>query len=165
MGYTTEFTGSFTVTPALRPEHYEYLVKFADTRRMKRNEHRTVHRPDRVRLAAGLGIGVDGGYYVGEEGFMGQSDGPDIVDPNSPPSGQPGLWCKWEPAEGGTEIRWNGMEKFYDYAQYLIDHFLSPWGYQLEGIVEYQGEDPDDFGRLYVNGGDTVVQRAGRRVY
>lgn len=39
MGYTTDFSGQFNVSPALKPEHMVYLAAFAETRRMKRNLH------------------------------------------------------------------------------------------------------------------------------
>jgi hypothetical protein len=65
MGYTTEFDGKFEITPALKPEHQEYLTKFADTRRMKRDELVTEQREDPVRIAAGLPIGPQGAYFVG----------------------------------------------------------------------------------------------------
>lgn len=155
MGYTTDFEGEFTITPTLKPEHRVYLLAFSESRRMKRDESKTAKRPDPVREAVGLPVGKEGQYYVGEEGPMGQGDkGGDIIDYNREPLGQPGLWCKWEPNDEGTTIRWSGAEKFYDYVkwlQYLIDNFLGPWGYKLAGTVEYQGEDPGDFGRITVN--------------
>ena len=51
---------------------------------------------------------------------------------------QPGLWCGWRPNEDGTVIEHDGGEKFYDYTewiQYLVHHFLEPWGYKLNGDV------------------------------
>jgi hypothetical protein len=168
MGYTTEFSGEFTVTPALKPEHARYLQKFSETRRMKRNQTLTAKRPDPIREAVGLPVGVEGEFFVGAQADFGQENTPDILDYNGPPARQPGLWCKWEPGEDGTTIRWSGAEKFYDYdewLQYLIDNFLKPWGYIVEGIVKYEGEDPDDFGRLRVDGGDKVVKMPGQRMY
>ena len=54
-------------------------------------------------------------------------------------------------------LRWNGVEKFYDYAEwldYLIAHFLAPWGYTLDGTVTWQGEELGDVGRLVVTRND-----------
>jgi hypothetical protein len=153
MGYSTDFEGSWTVTPPLKAEHKAYLKAFADTRRMKRDAAKTALRPDPVRAAVGLPVGDEGGYFVNEDGFAGQHHGPDVLDSNEPPAGQPGLWCKWEPTEAGDKYEWNGVEKFYDYVEwleYVIRHFLNPWGYILKGRVDWQGEEEDDTGFINV---------------
>jgi len=158
MGYDTDFEGQFAVTPPLADNHRTYLAKFSETRRMKRNAEMTAGRPDPLREAVGLPVGIDGGYFVGAEGFAGQEQAQDIVNGNAAPSGQPGLWCQWVPTEDGTAIEWDGGEKFYDYVEwleYLIEHFLKPWGYRLNGEVKWQGEDMDDRGLLTVT--DTEV--------
>jgi len=159
MGYTTEFQGAFDLDKPLTKARREYLFKFSDTRRMNRDAKKTKKRPDSVRKAAKLPVGDEGAYFVGETGFAGQDYGPDVIDGNEPPTGQPGLWCKWEPNKEGTKIRWNGMEKFYDYIdwlEYLINHFLEPWGYKLNGTVTWTGENPTDIGKIYVR--DNVIE-------
>lgn len=161
MGYTTDFSGQFAITPRLEPHHAAYLRAFSETRRMKRDVSQIALVPDRLRVAVGLPVGVEGAYSV-----LSALSG--VVDHNTPPAGQPGLWCSWEPASDGAGIQWNGVDPFYDYdawLQYLIDHFLKPWGYTVEGVVTYQGEDPADFGTLRVDDGDTVVKRPGKQVY
>ena len=108
MGYTTEFDGRVSVSPPLNRHEIVYLLKFAATRRM-----------DRTR----------GPYFVDGSGPFGQGRDDDIQNFNQPPTGQPGLWCQWEPTEDGTAIQWNGEEKFYDSADwmtYVIDTFLKP---------------------------------------
>jgi len=153
MGYTTDFTGEFTLDKPLTAAHAAYLRQFSETRRMCRNPFATEIRPDPLRMAVGLSVGDEGGYFVGEGGFAGQDDGPDVLKHNDPPVGQPGLWCKWEPNEDGTAIVWSEAEKFYSYVEwleYLIAHFLKPWGYALNGEVEWQGEEPDDRGIIFV---------------
>lgn len=169
MGYTTDFIGEWTVTPPLKPEHRAYLKAFNETRRMKRDASETAKRPDPVREAAGLDVGVEGAYFVGEEGFMGQGSDKsiDVVEINSPPSNQPGLWCQWTPSEDGTQIEWDGGESFYDYVEwitYLIEHFLEPWGYKLNGDVRWQGEDPADIGMITIADND-VRELTGRITY
>lgn len=153
MGYSTEFFGSFSVSPPLTEKHITYLNAFSNTRRMKRNAEETSNRPDEVRAAVGLNVGDEGGYFVGESGFMGQNAGPDVISYNEPPRGQPGLWCHWVPSNDGAEIHWDDAEKFYFYTEwlaYLIEHFLEPWGYTVDGVVEWQGEDRDDIGKIVV---------------
>ncbi len=90
---------------------------------------------------------------------------------------QPGLWCKWEvvlennvvetgPVDapenvnlGNTAyLQWSGAEKFYDYVewmQYLINHFIGPWGYFLNGRIKWQGEETGDTGMIEV--ADNVI--------
>jgi hypothetical protein len=136
MGYHTTFEGRFDVEPALTPEDQAFLLKLSNTRRMARN--------------VGPEYGVEGEFYVdGEAAGDEDVDDPTVIDDDCPPRTQPSLWCHWAPAVGGTTIRWNGREKFYEYVawiEYLVDTILQPRGYTLNGTVRFQGEDPDDTG-------------------
>ena len=140
MGYTTDFDGKIDIVPPLNEKEIEYLSKFADSRRMNRE---------------------NGEYYVGGTGMLGQGDDEDIIDYNTPPSSQPSLWCQWIPTDDGTAIVWDGNEKFYESPQwmkFLIEHFLKPdsiakktnkhfsflQGHILNGEIYAQGEDGDD---------------------
>lgn len=54
-------------------------------------------------------------------------------------------------------LGWRG--EIYAYTQwltYLIDHFLKPWGYVLNGQVSWEGEESDDQGVIHVK--DNRVQ-------
>jgi len=167
MGYTTDFEGSFAIDKPLKPEHAAYLRKFADTRRMKRDEKKASKLPDPIRLAVALPIGRDGGYFVEGSGFGGQDGDPSVVDMNGAPEGQPGLWCQWVPSADGAELTWDGGEKFYEYVawlEYLIEHFLKPWGYVVNGSVTWQGEDRNDIGKLIVKK-NKVSTSAGKITY
>jgi hypothetical protein len=162
MGYTTDFEGNFKITPTLKPEHKQYLEKFSDTRRYKRDAIKTVLREDPIRLQAELPVGKDGGYFVGEVAYRGQGRGVDLVDYNGPPAGQPSLWCQWVPDDDGTHLEWDGGEKFYDYVEwleYLIEHFFGPWGYVLNGEVEWYGEDRSDVGKIIVIDNEVTVKQ------
>lgn len=139
MGYTTEFRGSFQLDKPLADNVKEFLEKLADTRRMKRNVE-----PH---------FGVQGEFYVDGTGSCGQGNEPNIIDYNDSPAAQPGLWLQWIPNEDGTEIEWDGGEKFYNYEEwlkYLIGSVLAPLGYTLNGTVRYRGEDFDDSGEIVV---------------
>lgn len=148
MGYTTEFEGKISIHPPLNAEEIAFLTAFSESRRMDR----------------------DAGPYA-----LAPDHGPGIVDHNTPPAGQPGLWCQWIPTEDGTGLVWNQAEKFYDateWMQYLIDHFLAPnalaigkvpgivGGHTLSGLVQAQGEEPDDVWHLLVVG-NTAHERQG----
>lgn len=143
MGYTTDFEGQIDIVPALNEQEREFLINFAETRRMNRK---------------------NGPYFVDGTGFMGQDNEADVIDHNVPPDGQPGLWCKWVPSKDADALEWDGNEKFYDSAEwmaYIVEHFLGqnplakgdlPFlqGHTLNGTISAQGEEPDDMWLLHV---------------
>ncbi len=168
MGYSTDFNGSFELDKPLTDEHRTYLELFNNTRRMRRDAAKAELLDDPARLAVGLPIGDEGGYFVGALGCAGQDKDDSILDYNSPPKGQPGLWCQWMPDDGGDDaIVWDQGEKFYNFVEwleYIVEHFLKPWGYVLNGEVEWDGEDRDDIGRIVVK--DNVVEtQYGKIIY
>jgi hypothetical protein len=123
--------------------------------------------------------GYMGEYFVGGGGSMGQDHDDSIIDYNSASGNigwqdykgdwalkqemedqlnkdslkQPGLWLQWELSSDGTELGWDGNEKFYHYIewlQYLIQHFFEKWGIKLNGEVVWQGEESNDFGKIII---------------
>lgn len=171
MGYTTDFTGEFAVTPTLKPEHAAYIRAFADVRHMQRDPVKTEALADPVRIAVGLPVGKDGEYYVGGEESWDTTELAriGIINSNRQGSTQPGLWCQWTANDAGDAIHWDGGEKFYYYTEwleYLITNFFKPWGYKLNGKVKWQGEERSDKGylylcnnKVYVNEQPTVLDR------
>jgi len=162
MGYTTEFKGlGFWTDRPLSEEHRAYIVKFADRRHMQVNPDLIKAGP--TRTAAGMEAGKHGEFVLDDDthangtlsedsGWVMKSTHPYLIDYNAPPHGVPGLWCQWTVDEDG-HITWDGNEKFYHYDEWLswlIENILRPWGYVLNGTLDYQGEDDDDFGRLIV---------------
>lgn len=148
MGYHTEFQGVFNLDKPLDPETLALLKGLATTRRMKRK--------------LGPEYGIDGEFYVEGGGFMGQDSEENVVDHNHPPGTQPSLWCQWVPNDAGTELGWDGGEKFYCYIEwieYLIDRILKPRGYEVNGKVEWQGENLSDTGVIVVE--NNVVRARG----
>lgn len=146
MGYTTEFRGQFKVDRPVDDETYNLLVGLASTRRMKRNIE---------------GFGVEGEFFIDNDGNYGQNRTPDVVDYNSPPSTQPSLWCQWMIGEDKQTIEWDGGEKFYAYVkwiEYFIESILKPKGYILNGSVQYRGEDWDDNGTITVINNNVSVE-------
>ncbi len=171
MGYTTDFSGKFTVTPTMKPEHVAYINKFSESRRYKRVAAIVEKWDDPIRIAVGLPIGEDAGFYVNADRYESPMKNREpkngIVDYNDPPTGQPGLWCQWIATDDGNSIEWDQGEKFYNYEawlKYIIENFLKPWGYTLNGDVEWYGDDREDIGKLAVK--DNVVKSlAGTIVY
>ena len=159
MGYTTEFNGQFNTDKPIAEHHAAYINKFARTRRVKRSSAKAEKLKDTERKAVELPIGKQGEYFVGGLGDFGQGDDNSIMDGNHPPKSQPGLWCQWIVSEDEANvIEWDGGEKFYYYVEwleYIIENFLKPWGYVLNGDVEYRGEEWGDTGIISVK--DNVV--------
>ncbi len=154
MGYQTEFYGDFDVTPALNPEEVKYLLAFSNSRRMARKS---------------------GPYIVegSDMGFVSSGGDSDVLNGNEPPPGQPGLWCQWIPNEEGTEISWDGGEKFYEaekWIKYLIEHFLKPGciakeqlpflqaNHMVSGVIEAKGEEHGDNWNLIVDENEVRTQ-------
>jgi hypothetical protein len=146
MGYSTDFYGFWRLTPALSLAQTDYLQKFARTRRVKRD-------PDAIennrRLATiGLDLGVDAEYFVDVE-----DEDKSIVDLNLLPGSQPSLWCKWRVNDKGDRLEHTGGEKFERYVEwldYLVEHFFSPWGIKINGLVRYEGDVLIDAGTIEI---------------
>lgn len=156
MGYHTNFAGRFDLSRTLTQPEAKYLEAFSASRRVRRDSGKVAFLPDSVREAVGLPIGKDGSFFVGG-GTYGDAS---VIDVNTPPTGQPGLWCDWVPTEDGAGIEWNQCEKFYAYEawlNYIIDHFLTPWGIGISGRVRFQGEQTGDSGYLEIQNGRCVM--------
>lgn len=177
MGYTTDFKGAFKFDRPIEEKHKAYIFAFNRTRRMKRDPLLAEQMPDPVRVSAGLPIGNDGGFFVGNTENYGQNDDKSVLSHNTAPGQvdwiaggdfdkiwngnerlisegkcQPGLWCQWTISEEG-DLVWDEGEKFYNYTEwlkYLIENFLKPWGYVINGEVSYWGEDRSDHGVIKV---------------
>lgn len=121
--------------------------------------------------------GIDGGYFVRNDGNHGQEIDESIIDFGTPPGQfvpetlnpedleeqneiricdgtcQPGLWCQWVITKNGDALVWDESEKFYNYIEwlhFLITHFFESWGVKLNGIIYWYGENPDDKGKIKV---------------
>jgi hypothetical protein len=145
MGYTTEFKGlGFWTDRPLSREHTLYINKFAETRHILFDMTRV--RPGTTRSNVDV---PDTAAFVLEDDILANGAS---LNYNNPPPGVPGLWCQWTVDEDG-HINWDGNEKFYNFEEWLtwlIENLLKPWGYVLNGTLDYQGEDDEDFGRLIV---------------
>lgn len=162
MGYTTDFYGQFEFNKPLEPWLVEYVEKFCQTRRMKRdNEKIKELYPKWKDMCLNGELGTDGEYFVGGTGFYGQDRDLSILEYNCPASTQPELWCQWVVTEDGNYLEWDGGEKFYSYVEwlkYMIKNFFAPFGYVLNGEVGFQGEGSDDLGVIYVNDNKVTVE-------
>ena len=74
--------------------------------------------------------------------------------------GFPSFYCQWVPTEDGKAIMWDGGEKFYGYIewlQHIIDKYLKPKDYVLNGKLLYSGEEIGDTGSITVE--NNVITR------
>lgn len=148
MGYSTDFNGKFKLNKTLTPSLKEFLTKLNDTRRMGRN-------------VSSNDFGVEGEFFVDGEGFKGQGNGSSVIDHNTPPKTQPGLWCQWIPTDDGNALEWDGGEKFYHYIEwlnYIIEKILKPNGYIVNGTVDWTGEDASDVGEMIVKNNKITIK-------
>jgi hypothetical protein len=179
MGYTTDFMGSLDINPVLTAKQVEFINRLNRTRRMKRDVNKLMEiykgehgNPFATEKTPEAIYGVDGEFFVGDEN---DRDG-SILNYNVSPGqsdfmrksiAQPGLWCQWEITEDGTELKWDGGDKFYNYVdwlRYLINRFFEPWGNKLNGEIEWVGEDSSDLGMIEVKDNKVKVHR-GRVMY
>lgn len=68
------------------------------------------------------------------------------------PNTIPDSYLQWVPNADGTELVWNGGEKFYDYIhwlRWLIKHYMKPRDLVLNGKIEWSGEEFEDRGIIY----------------
>lgn len=161
MGYTTYFSGSLKFNKPVTEELKQFINNFASIRHMERDTEKIKEVfPDWEEKCYKGDLGTDGAYFIGEKAWSLQREDESIMDYNNPPKGVPGLWCQWV-IGSDDELRWDGNEKFYmyiDWLQYLIDNFFDPEGYFLNGEMEFQGEDEDDFGTIIVVDNNVDVQ-------
>ena len=74
MGYTTEFSGEFKITPALDDKTKEFLIKLATTRRMKRDMTKLFSEKEAKTF------GIEGEFYVEGKGLFGDRRDKSFVD-------------------------------------------------------------------------------------
>jgi len=156
MGYTTIFGGRFDLDRVLDDKTHALIYGLAHTRRMKRD----VGKLEEMGYGNKDSFGVDGEFFIEGGGFMGQEEDASVVYFNACPSTQPGLWLQWVPTDDKKGLEWDGSEKFYhslEWIEYLIERILKPEGYVVNGIVNAQGENPDD--QYHIKVVDNVVEK------
>ena len=148
MGYTTDFQGQLNFDRVLTNEEVNYIKKFNDSRRMKRDVSKLydIYKGEGGNpfLPKEQTYGNEGEYFVGGTGHGGQDRDDTIINYNESPGiviksndedfgtywsrrtkqiedglCQPGLWCQWTTNEEGTCLEWDGGEKFYNYVEWL----------------------------------------------
>ena len=154
MGYNTWFDGSLSFNKPVTKQLREYLDRFANTRRMPRDNEKIKEVYPNWRELCFFGeLGNKGEYFAPISNCYGQDDDGTVLDLNGYKERvQPGLWCQWVIDDDGN-LSWDGNEKFYEYEEwlrYMIKHFFEPLGYVLNGDITWEGDESDDFGTIHV---------------
>ena len=86
MGYTTDFDGALEFNKPVEDWLVEYVNKFSATRRMKRDNEKIKELfPNWEQMCFMGNLGVDGEYFIGGLGFMGQDFDVSVINcPFSP---------------------------------------------------------------------------------
>lgn len=129
MGYTTDFEGHLTLSKNLTEEQKEYINKFADTRRMKRDvtklmelyEGKFGHPTPKGNTPEDI-YGNEGEYFVGGGGFMGQTADKSVLDFNTPPN--------------QTSLNGKSFSKIWDENQRRITEGVCQPGLWCQWIIE-----------------------------
>ncbi|WP_201360982.1 hypothetical protein [Dictyobacter formicarum] len=173
MGYVTWFTENLIFDRPLAPHHLAYLQAYSRVPHVHWDVDIVKNDPDPLREAVGLPIGENGCYFTGRglkdlyvappwvylAGANEATIDPAYIDWICP--GVPYHHCAWRPGDDGTELRIASDKPYcwYTWLQYLLDHFLVPWGYILNGKMTWQGEDEKDRGALLVEKNRAVARR------
>jgi hypothetical protein len=89
-------------------------------------------------------------------------------DENGKPGGDgkpPTYYCQWIPTQDRSGLEWDKNEKFYfgeEWLVYLIEKFIKPWGYTLNGESPWYIDDFDQAGILRVK--DGIVSQEPRDI-
>ena len=89
-------------------------------------------------------------------------------DENGEPGGEgkpPTYYCQWVPTADRAGLEWDKNEKFYfgaEWLEYLIEHYIKPWGYTLNGESPWYIDDFEAGGILRVT--DNVVSQEERDI-
>lgn len=160
MGYDMTFRGHFEFDKKLEPDFEAYLQNFSRTKHVIRDvETYKSANPNWKSVGFEGNLGTNGEYIADEDIYP--SIG--VIDVNSYPRTCPGVWCRWTVTESilgdKSYLEWNECDQYFDYIgwlKYLINHFIKPKGYTLNGQVMYFGDNEDDVGIITIT--DNTVE-------
>jgi hypothetical protein len=177
MGYSTSFEGSFRINRPLEYHHRKYLTMLSSTMRVVRDPKVLLAMRQKgegnqqcfeLLEKMGMGFGKGGEFYCGT-GYGGLPEGDEsaVVTDLLITFNQPSSWLQWAPNAAGTEISWDGRDKFENYVewlQYIVSHFLAPWGYTIRGEVKWTSSKDGTSGVIKVHYNDIKVIKKGEVV-
>lgn len=155
MSYKVTFEkGGFSFNSLPEKDLKNFINNFSKSKHVLRNPKNILKKKSWRNYSFFGDIGEDGEYYSNprENDFYDGDKEHSILDFNAPPVTQPSCWCNW--VIKNNQLTWNGNSDFDNFAEwldYLIDNFFKPRGYELNGKLNYQGEDSDDYGYVSID--------------
>jgi hypothetical protein len=148
------FCGHIRVTPPLNAAEYEYLQAFAESRRHSGRSSDPYDVP----------------HHPRDDGPTSHTDAY-----NSPPAGQPSLWCPWHPSCDGRCLVLDtepGVNAAAAWLGYLARHFLIPdavahcradftdftFDHQLTGSVARHRADSGELSLIRIAGDEVTTE-------
>lgn len=145
MGYYTKFQGNFKFSKKLNEDQVEYLNIFFNSRRMSRDVSKIENISDPIRERVGLPLGTEGEFFV--------LDRTGVLEYNTPPSTQPGLWCDCTATSKDLKLNFGKNYNYFEWIVYIQNNILNQWGVKIDGKVKWLGEENDDRGIILANNG------------
>lgn len=137
--------GVISLSRPLTDNEFYFLSAFALNKRMRR------HRPmlefmiadgqleDPFREDACLPLGMDGYFFVGNNGVEFNESDPSVFNKEQPPRGMPGCWCSWQPAKDNRSMLVLSGKKEHHailWASFLVTKlFAKHWNMTAKGII------------------------------
>lgn len=159
-----KFKGNLKFSKPLEDRHYQYLKAFSSTLRVARDPESVIEDDDAIRANVGLPLGNECEFYTGA--FTKSGKIYKISNYSVYPSNQPSSWCYWTPSEDKCSLQ--ALEKKYGFGfqcaeswlRYLVNNFIKPWGYSLNGKVKYHSiiaNHEDDGSSIHIKNNEITV--------
>jgi len=164
-GYYTRFTGSFDISPAPDKKTRKLIHRLAKYPRIGYDTRCLAHLAGLNESEVEERWGFEGEFFFPKHGVF-RRNWWKKAELNRPPGRQPDLLNYWEVNSSGHLEVISGECDFYRYDEWLVylrDFVFQPAGYSLSGCVSWQGENPDDVGRMILLPNQVVkVERFGK---
>ena len=152
MGYDTYFNGEFELDKLLSDDQREFLDMWLNGDHVARDPALLKKADCSKRNLECLNLLDRLGMELGEEcvNYVGQfNDGTTL---SHDVAALPGRHCVWEISRRGATIssERGTNEDYVAWLRYIIEHFLIPWGYVLNGECYWDGDQNDDKGEIEI---------------
>ncbi len=158
------YTGRLSLDRPLSDEHNRYLEAYMRMRHSTACHSLVAETLDAARVREDAGLPREARYVVD----LAQDA---IISCVGSDSGEcPALWCDWRLTHDRRALicRPGKRDDQLSWPEYIVTHFLAPWGYRVNGLVRWQDDDDEgegDSGAVRVtmlNGARPVVDVTSR---
>ena len=152
MGYDTYFNGEFELDRLLTDDQREFLDLWLSGDHVARDADLLKSAACSKQNLECLNLLDRLGMEPGEEcvNYIGHPN--DGAETGHDPHSLPGRHCYWQISPRGATISCERGSSFLyvEWLTYIIEHFIKPWGYTLNGEVYWDGDQNDDRGKIEV---------------